>query len=134
MASHRSGTVRAAHALLGAQPGSRRTLPRARNAPYAFLTMNEARRYAGSMTARTWMTFLPLVSILLTAPDARAFSVLAHQAVVDQSWDATLAPAIVRRFPGADLQRARVLGADPTVVSHSIALVQLSRGEVRRRP
>jgi hypothetical protein len=47
-----------------------------------------------------WTTGLP-------AMEARAFSVLAHQGVVDQSWDATVAPAIARRYPGADLQRAR---------------------------
>jgi hypothetical protein len=54
------------------------------------------------------MTFLVLL-LTLCAPalPARAFSVLAHQAVVDRSWDATLAPAIGRRYPGADLERAR---------------------------
>jgi zinc dependent phospholipase C len=44
---------------------------------------------------------------LLPSRPAHAFSVLAHQAVVDRSWDATLAPEIRRRFPGADLSHAR---------------------------
>src|SRR5205085_102441 len=72
--------------------------------------MNETRRYAGGMTCRAGTTFLALALMFVTfpaAPAAHAFSVLAHQAVVDQSWDATLAPAIGRRYPGADLQRAR---------------------------
>jgi hypothetical protein len=60
------------------------------------------------MTSRTCTTFLALLLMLFAAAhEARAFSVLAHQAVVDQSWDSTLAPAISRRYPGADLQRAR---------------------------
>src|SRR5215203_3526566 len=52
--------------------------------------------------------FLILISLLLAQPThSAAFSVLAHQAVVDRSWDATLTPEIRRRFPGTDLQRAR---------------------------
>jgi hypothetical protein len=52
------------------------------------------------------------VAVLLVAavPPARAFSVLAHQAVVDRSWDGAIVPALRRRFPqlgGADLERAR---------------------------
>lgn len=41
---------------------------------------------------------------------AHAFSVLAHQAVVDRCWDDTLVPALLRRFPGtgdAALEEAR---------------------------
>jgi hypothetical protein len=51
---------------------------------------------------------LLLVAVAVVAP-ARclAFSVLAHQAVVDRSWDATIAPEVQRRFAGADLARAR---------------------------
>ena len=41
-------------------------------------------------------------------PDAAgAFSVLAHQAVVDRSWDAAIMPALQRRFPLGDPARAR---------------------------
>ena len=66
------------------------------------------RRYPGGMSSRARMTLLALsCTLFATAPEARAFSVLAHQAVVDRSWDATLAPAIGRRYPGADLERAR---------------------------
>jgi hypothetical protein len=51
---------------------------------------------------------LVVASFLLAASSrAGAFSVLAHQAVVDRSWDATLAPEIGRRFPGTDLEKAR---------------------------
>lgn len=49
--------------------------------------------------------------LLLTLPrPATGFSILAHQAVVDSAWDDSIAPALRRRFPGADadaLQRAR---------------------------
>ncbi len=49
-----------------------------------------------------------LIFLALALPqNCRAFSVLAHQAVVDRSWDDTLAPEIRRRFPGGDLARAR---------------------------
>src|SRR5690242_18942042 len=40
----------------------------------------------------------------------QAFSVLAHQAVVDQAWDSTLLPAVRERFPQAtqaELEDAR---------------------------
>jgi zinc dependent phospholipase C len=50
---------------------------------------------------------LVAVAFAVYASQASAFSVLAHQAVIDETWDATLAPAITRRFPGADLERAR---------------------------
>ncbi len=45
---------------------------------------------------------------VVTAPDSAAgFSVLAHQAVVDRSWDAAIVPALQRRFPLGDPTRAR---------------------------
>ena len=50
---------------------------------------------------------LLLALVLLAPAPACAFSVLAHQAVVDRSWDATLVPELHRRFPGADLTRAK---------------------------
>jgi hypothetical protein len=68
--------------------------------------MNDARRYPGRVRTAILLTLTALV-FAASAPDARAFSVLAHQAVVDQTWDDTLAPAITRRHPGADLARAR---------------------------
>jgi hypothetical protein len=51
---------------------------------------------------------LTLALLTVLAPSScLGFSVLAHQAVVDRSWDATIAPELQRRFPGADLDRAR---------------------------
>lgn len=59
---------------------------------------------------------LPLVASLLALlsagkpPTARAFSVLAHQAVIDRTWDDAIVPALRARHPDAtpdDLQRAR---------------------------
>lgn len=53
------------------------------------------------------LTFVLLVS----APTASlAFSVLAHQGVIDRSWDDSIVPALEERFPGAskeDLEKAR---------------------------
>ncbi len=68
--------------------------------------MSDARRYPGSVGTRTSILIL-LALLTMPARDAAAFSVLAHQAVVDRSWDATIAPAISGRYPGADLERAR---------------------------
>jgi hypothetical protein len=52
---------------------------------------------------------LLLLAVLAAPAPADAFSVLAHQAVVDRSWDGTIAPEIRRRFPAAalDADRAR---------------------------
>ena len=55
----------------------------------------------------TRLSFLLLALGLLAPAPAPAFSVLAHQAVVDRSWDASLVPELHRRFPGADLTRAK---------------------------
>jgi hypothetical protein len=54
---------------------------------------------------------LSTAALLLMMPAAcQAFSVLAHQAVVDQAWDGTVVPAVRKRFPNAtqqDLDDAR---------------------------
>jgi hypothetical protein len=48
---------------------------------------------------------LGTAALLLMMPGAcQAFSVLAHQAIVDQAWDATLVPALRKRFPNATQQ------------------------------
>ena len=56
-------------------------------------------------------TLLGIAGLLLMIPAAcQAFSVLAHQAVVDQAWDTTLLPLLRKRFPNAtqqDLDDAR---------------------------
>jgi len=55
--------------------------------------------------------FAFMVGLLLIVPrPSWGFSVLAHQAVVDRSWEESIVPALRNRFPGADaetLQRAR---------------------------
>jgi hypothetical protein len=58
------------------------------------------------------VTIIALVAgLLVIEPRASlAFSVLAHQAVVDSSWETSIVPAIRRRYPDAkvqDLERAR---------------------------
>lgn len=55
---------------------------------------------------------LSLALLLLLGPTcpARAFSVLAHQAVIDRSWDDSIVPAIRTRFPAAtadEIEQAR---------------------------
>jgi hypothetical protein len=56
-------------------------------------------------------SLLGFAGLLLMIPAAgQAFSVLAHQAVVDQAWDTTLLPLLRKRFPNAtqqDLDDAR---------------------------
>jgi hypothetical protein len=46
-----------------------------------------------------------MAALLLMVPGAcQAFSVLAHQAVVEQAWNSTLLPAVRQRFPHAKRQ------------------------------
>ena len=60
---------------------------------------------------RRIVTLLSMAALLLMIPaPCQAFSVLAHQAVVDQAWDGTLLPAVRKRFPNAtqkELEDAR---------------------------
>jgi Zinc dependent phospholipase C len=54
---------------------------------------------------RQLATALITATLLLVAPAAsQAFSVLAHQAVVDQAWDNSLLPVVRKRFPNATEQ------------------------------
>jgi hypothetical protein len=48
-----------------------------------------------------------LVAVLSSADRADAFSVLAHQSVVDRSWDEAVVPALRERFPGATAEQLR---------------------------
>jgi hypothetical protein len=57
---------------------------------------------------RVLLAIALVVVVSVARPEAgRAFSVLAHQAVVDRSWDAAIVPALQRRFPLGDPTRAR---------------------------
>jgi hypothetical protein len=50
-------------------------------------------------------TLLGTAALLLMMPAAcQAFSVLAHQAIVDQAWEGTLVSAVRKRFPNATQQ------------------------------
>src|SRR5258708_24000656 len=71
--------------------------------------MTESRMTLSSAAAwRALPQVAALVStaaLLLMMPGAcQAFSVLAHQAVVDQAWDGTLVPAVRKRFPNTPQQ------------------------------
>jgi hypothetical protein len=43
--------------------------------------------------------FLAALMVLFAVPPARAYSVLAHEAIVDTAWDRSLRPLLIRRFP-----------------------------------
>jgi Zinc dependent phospholipase C len=47
---------------------------------------------------------IPIVLLLLVPGTTAGFSVLGHQAVVDQAWDNTLLPVLRRRFPNTTEQ------------------------------
>src|SRR4051812_20697321 len=71
------------------------------------LTAHVTRRYP---TAMRFPALLLTLSILLAPRAAPAFSVLAHQGIVDATWNDTLVPEIRRRFPHAsddELRKAR---------------------------
>ena len=57
--------------------------------------------------------------MLFSASPAVAYSVLAHEAVVDTAWDDLIAPLLRQRFPktsAADLQRARAFAYGGSVI------------------
>jgi hypothetical protein len=66
-------------------------------------------RRGNEITARSplkWIAnLLSIAALLLMLPAAcEAFSVLTHEAIVDQAWDGTLLPAMRARFPHATQQ------------------------------
>jgi hypothetical protein len=52
-----------------------------------------------------------LAFVLMAATDARAYSVLAHEALIDAAWDDAIAPRLRRRFPRASPQDVRAARA-----------------------
>src|SRR3954469_24628481 len=61
------------------------------------------------MTQRKCALLLLLVAALIRPSTAHAYGVLAHEAVIDAAWDASVAPLLRSRFhPSAEeLQKAR---------------------------
>jgi hypothetical protein len=62
---------------------------------------------------------LVVVLVWIVPRSASAYSVLAHEAVVDSAWDDLLAPLLRQRFPrttAADLQRARAFAYGGSVI------------------
>ena len=51
--------------------------------------------------ARTAALFVTLLLVVWSGGTARAFSVLAHEAMIDGAWSGHLAPLIRARFPAA---------------------------------
>ena len=59
---------------------------------------------------RTLRTIAFIVALTALAPNAGAYSVLAHEANVDALWDSAIRPLIAKRYPRItreELQRAR---------------------------
>ncbi len=57
--------------------------------------------------------------VLVSIPDARAYSVLSHEEVVDICWDTTIQPALLRRFPQSsadDLKKAHAYAYGGSVI------------------
>ena len=50
---------------------------------------------------RTTTVAVGLLIVVVTASPARAYSVLAHEAMVDAAWDDVMAPLLKQRFPRA---------------------------------
>src|SRR5690349_17901204 len=62
---------------------------------------------------------LALLFVALTATRSDAYSVLAHEAVVDAAWDQSVRPILLARFPtatAADLQAARAYAYGGSVI------------------
>jgi Zinc dependent phospholipase C len=57
--------------------------------------------------------------VLVSIPQARAYSVLSHEEVVDMCWDTTIQPALLRRFPQSsadDLKKAHAYAYGGSVI------------------
>ena len=57
--------------------------------------------------------------VLVPVPEARAYSVLSHEEVVDICWDTTIRPALLRRFPHSsadDLNKAHAYAYGGSVI------------------
>jgi hypothetical protein len=48
------------------------------------------------------------VLLLGTAPPARSYSVLSHEAIIDTEWDKGIKPLLLARFPGASADELRI--------------------------
>ena len=69
--------------------------------------------------ARRLILIAALTLLLFSPRPAAAYSVLAHETVVDSAWDDLLAPLLSQRFPKstpADLQRARAFAYGGSVI------------------
>src|SRR4051794_21810894 len=74
---------------------------------HAAFTVASAARYAAAM--RFVQAIVLTLGVLAAPRPVRAFSVLAHQAVIDRCWERGVVPALRRRFVGVSddaLERA----------------------------
>jgi hypothetical protein len=58
--------------------------------------------------ARAIRVLLALAIACVWSGDARAYSVLAHEAIIDSAWDTNIKPLLLNRFPQATPQELRV--------------------------
>src|SRR5271166_3637529 len=55
----------------------------------------------GSYHAGFRYTIILVILFLISAPQASSFSVLAHEAIIDSAWTASIKPLLLKRFPNA---------------------------------
>src|ERR1700687_1394546 len=72
-------------------------------------------------TTLTRVVGISLICILLLggAADTSAFSVLAHEAIIDSSWEKVIQPLLLKRFPDSsheDLKQARAFAYGGSIV------------------
>ena len=63
---------------------------------------------------------LALLAFLVTPRASLAFSILAHQEIIDRNWERTIVPLLERRFPGAtpdDLRKAHAYAYGGAIVA-----------------
>ena len=58
-------------------------------------------RRRDALTIRIFAAVVAIILSLGLPPEAKAYSVLAHEAIIDSAWDTNLRPLILKRFPNA---------------------------------
>ena len=63
--------------------------------------MRQDETLRGSLVVRAFVVIMALVLFLGWPSDSGAYAVLAHEAIIDSSWDTNIRPLLLKRFPGA---------------------------------
>jgi Zinc dependent phospholipase C len=88
------------------------------------ITIRPLREFAGCIAS--WLRFRRLCALFLVAtlffacaPPAGAYAILAHEALIDSTWDANIRPLLRQRFPqatDADLQKAHAYAYGGSII------------------